>query len=258
MQVHTMNSHPTAPVVLITGGGRGIGAASAKRFAKAGYQVVVNYLSNHQAAETLKQEIEALGANCMTVAADVSDEQQVADMFAQVEQRFGVVDVLVNNAGILETQSRMDDISLERFERVLRTNVISCFLCAKAAVKQMSTRYGGNGGAIVNVSSGAAKSGSPNEYVDYAASKGAMDSLTRGLALEVANEGIRVNGVRPGLIYTDMHASGGEPNRVQRLQNKIPLQRGGEAEEVAEAIFWLASEQASFVTGKFIDTTGGL
>lgn len=258
MQQHTPNSNRAAPVVLITGGGRGIGAASAKRFAKAGYQVVVNYLSNHQAAQALKQEIEALGASCMTVAADVSNEQQVSNMFAEIKQQFGALDVLVNNAGILETQSRMDDISVERFERILRTNVISCFLCAKAAVKQMSTRYGGNGGAIVNVSSGAAKSGSPNEYVDYAASKGAMDSLTRGLALEVANEGVRVNGVRPGLIYTEMHASGGEPLRVQRLQSKIPLQRGGEAEEVAEAIFWLASNQSSFVTGTFIDTTGGL
>ncbi|SDH09298.1 NAD(P)-dependent dehydrogenase, short-chain alcohol dehydrogenase family [Vibrio xiamenensis] len=258
MQQHTPNSNLAAPVVLITGGGRGIGAASAKRFAKAGYQVVVNYLSNHQAAQALKQEIEALGTSCMTVAADVSNEQQVSNMFAEIKQQFGALDVLVNNAGILETQSRMDDISVERFERILRTNVISCFLCAKAAVKQMSTRYGGNGGAIVNVSSGAAKSGSPNEYVDYAASKGAMDSLTRGLALEVANEGVRVNGVRPGLIYTEMHASGGEPLRVQRLQSKIPLQRGGEAEEVAEAIFWLASNQSSFVTGTFIDTTGGL
>ncbi len=253
-----MTQTTNAPVVLITGGGRGIGAATAKRFAQAGYQVAINYLSNHQAAAALKHEIEQLGGRCMTIAADVSDEQQVAELFATVTSAFGAVDVLVNNAGILETQSRMDEISAARFERIFRANVLSCFLCAKAAVRLMSTRYGGQGGAIINVSSGAAKTGSPHEYVDYAASKGAMDTLTRGLALEVANEGIRVNGVRPGLIYTQMHASGGEPDRVTRLQSKIPLQRGGQADEVAEAIVWLASDKASFVTGSFIDVTGGL
>jgi NAD(P)-dependent dehydrogenase (short-subunit alcohol dehydrogenase family) len=163
-----------------------------------------------------------------------------------------------DNAAILKSQCRLDEITAERFHEVLNLNVMSCFLCSKEAVKRMSNRYGGTGGAIVNVSSGAAKSGAPNEYIDYAASKGAMDTITRGLALEVAAEGIRVNGVRPALIYTDMHVSGGEPGRVDRLKSKIPLQRGGEAREIAETIFWLASDKSSYVTGSFIDATGGV
>ena len=246
------------PIVLITGGGRGIGAATARLFAQNGYHVAVNYLSNHQAANALVEELRKMGANAIAIQADVAVESQVTLLFDKVIEQLGVPTVLVNNAGILHQQSRMDQISAERFQQVLLANTMSCFLSAKQAVLKMSTRYGGRGGAIINVSSGAALSGSPNEYVDYAASKGAMDTLTRGLALEVAQEGIRVNGVRPGLIYTEMHASGGEPERVERLQHKIPLGRGGEAHEVAQAIFWLASENASFVTGKFIDTTGGL
>lgn len=245
-------------VALITSASRGIGAETAKLFAENGYAVCINYVSNDTAAEQIKHEITQRGGSCILVKADVSIESDVIRLFEAVDAELGGISVLVNNAAILKQQSRMEDISAERFAKILRTNVMSCFLCSKEAVKRMSTKHGGVGGTIVNVSSGAAKTGSPNEYVDYAASKGAVDTLTRGLALEVAAEGIRVNAVRPGLIYTDMHASGGESNRVDRLKTKIPLQRGGEAKEVAEAIFWLASDNSSFVTGSFIDTTGGL
>ena len=245
-------------VAVITGASRGIGAETAKLFAQNGYAVCINYVSNDAAAERVKQEIMQLGGHCILVKADVSVASDVIRLFETVDAELGRISVLVNNAAILKQQCRLEDISAERFAEVLRVNVMSCFLCCKEAVKRMSTKHGGVGGTIVNVSSGAAKSGSPNEYVDYAASKGAVDTLTRGLALEVAAEGIRVNAVRPGLIYTDMHASGGEPNRVDRLKTKIPLQRGGETKEVAEAIFWLASENSSFVTGSFIDAMGGL
>lgn len=244
--------------VLITGGSRGIGAETAKLFARNGYDVCINYLSNVAAAEQVKEEINATGQRCITVKADVSVGSEVARLFATVDSDLGPLSVLVNNAAILKTQSRMIDISEERFNEILVKNITSCFLCCKEAVKRMSTKSGGAGGTIVNVSSGASKSGSPNEYVDYAASKGAVDTLTRGLALEVAAEGIRVNGVRPGLIYTDMHASGGEPGRVDRLRSRIPMQRGGTPQEVAEAIFWLATEKSSFATGGFIDLAGGL
>lgn len=250
-----MNS---SKVVIITGASRGIGAASAKLFAQHGYAVCINYLANDAAAERLKNEIVALGARCITVKADVAVASDVVRLFETVDRELGPVSVLVNNAAILKTQCRLEDMTEERFSTVLHTNVMSCFLCCKEAVKRMSTKHGGVGGSIVNVSSGASKSGSPNEYIDYAASKGAVDTLTRGLALEVAAEGIRVNAVRPGLIYTDMHASGGEPDRVERLKTKIPMQRGGQAIEVAEAIFWLATEKSSFVTGSFIDPAGGL
>jgi len=245
-------------VVIVTGGSRGIGAETAKLFAQHGYAVCINYLANDEAAENLKRKIIQSGGQCIAIKADVSKEQDVKRLFETVDTELGCISVLVNNAAILKTQCRLDEISAERFSEILNVNVMSCFLCSKEAVKRMSRKYGGVGGAIVNVSSGAAKSGSPNEYIDYAASKGAMDTLTRGLALEVAAEGIRVNGVRPGLIYTDMHASGGEPGRVDRLKSKIPLQRGGEAREIAEAIFWLASDKSSFVTGSFIDAAGGL
>lgn len=244
-------------VALVTGGSRGIGAETVRFFAKNGYKVVVNYHSNSAAAESIKTEVLALGGECITVQADVSDENDVARLFRAVDE-LGTLSVLVNNAGILEKQARIEDISAERLLRVLNTNLVSCFLCTKEAIKRMSTKHGGVGGSIVNVSSGAAKTGSPNEYVDYAASKGAMDTFTRGAALEVANEGIRINGVRPGLIYTEMHALGGEPNRVDRLKDKIPLGRGGEVQEVASAIYWLATDASSFTTGSFIDTTGGL
>lgn len=247
----------TEKVVLITGGSRGIGAATAKLFAQNGYAVVINYLSNKSAADYLCTEITENGGSIVAVQADVSVESDVKRLFNEVDN-FGALSVLVNNAGILDQQSRLEDISTERFMNIMTTNVLSCFMCTKEAIQRMSTKYNGKGGAIVNVSSGAAKTGSPNEYVDYAASKGAMDTLTRGSAMELAAEGIRVNGVRPGLIYTDMHATGGEPGRVDRLKERIPLQRGGNPKEVAEAIFWLASEKSTFVTGSFIDTTGGL
>jgi NAD(P)-dependent dehydrogenase (short-subunit alcohol dehydrogenase family) len=245
-------------VAIITGSSRGIGAEAAKLFAENGYAVCINYISNDLAAEKIKSEILQRGGRCISVKADVSNSSDVIRLFTTVDLELGPVSVLVNNAGILKTQCRLEEITEARFIEVLKTNVMSCFLCSKEAVKRMSTKNGGAGGTIVNVSSGASKSGSPNEYIDYAASKGAVDTLTRGLALEVAAEGIRVNAVRPGLIYTEMHASGGEPNRVERLKSKIPLQRGGDPKEVAEAIFWLATEKSSFVTGGFIDPAGGL
>jgi NAD(P)-dependent dehydrogenase (short-subunit alcohol dehydrogenase family) len=245
-------------IVLVTGGSRGIGAETAKLFASQGYDVCINYLRNDAAAEQVRSEILAIGHRCIAVKADVSVGTEVARLFTTVDRELGTLTALVNNAAILMTQSRLVDISEERFTEVLRTNLLSCFLCCKEAVKRMSTSSGGLGGTIVNVSSGAAKSGSPGEYVDYAASKGALDTLTRGLALEVAAEGIRVNAVRPGLIHTEMHASGGEPGRVDRLKSRIPLQRGGQPHEVAEAILWLASDKSSFVTGSFIDLAGGL
>lgn len=244
-------------VVIVTGGSRGIGAETVRHFAKNGYNAVINYHSNTEAAESVKAEVLAMGRMCITVQADVADEVEVKRLFQEAD-KLGRLAVLINNAGVLEKQARIENISADRLLRVLNTNVVSCFLCTKEAIKRMSTKYGGTGGSIVNVSSGAAKTGSPNEYVDYAASKGAMDTFTRGAALEVSAEGIRINGVRPGLIYTEMHALGGEPNRVDRLKEKIPLGRGGEAVDVASAIYWLASDASSFTTGSFIDTTGGL
>ncbi len=245
-------------VVIITGGSRGIGAQTAKLFASNGYAVCINYKSQTEPAKRLVKEITEAGGQCIAVQADISQEQEVTRLFNRVDAELGVVTILVNNAGILKPQMRLVDMTAERINDVLINNVTSYFLCAKEAIKVMSTKYGGQGGAIVNVSSGAARSGSPNEYIDYAASKGAIDTLTKGLSVEVAGEGIRVNGVRPGLIYTEMHTDGGEPNRVERLKNIIPLQRGGEAREVAEAIYWLASRESSFTTGSYIDVTGGL
>ncbi len=245
-------------VVIITGAGRGIGAATAKLFAQEGYAICINYKSQSEPAEKLAKEILALGVNCITVKADVSNENDVNRLFSTVDSELGTLTVLVNNAGILRSQSRLIDMTAVRINEILINNVTSYFLCSREAVKRMSTRTGGSGGVIVNVSSGAAKSGSPNEYIDYAASKGAIDTLTRGLSLEVANEGIRVNCVRPGLIHTDMHADGGEPGRIKRLASKIPLGRGGEPYEVAEAIYWLASEKSSFSTGNFLDLSGGI
>ncbi|WP_281558013.1 SDR family oxidoreductase [Thalassomonas sp. RHCl1] len=245
-------------VVIITGGGRGIGAASAQLFADKGYAVCINYKSRSAPAETLANAIIARGGRSIAVQADISVEQDVQRFFATVDQEFGPPDVLVNNAGILKPQMRLEDMSAERINAILTNNVTGYFLCCREAVKRMSTKHGGKGGTIVNVSSGAARSGSPNEYIDYAASKGAVDTLTKGLSLEVADEGIRVNCVRPGLIYTEMHSDGGEPGRIERLQSKIPMQRGGQPEEVAEAIYWLASEKSSFSTGNFLDLAGGL
>ncbi|NIR30298.1 MAG: SDR family oxidoreductase [Gammaproteobacteria bacterium] len=243
--------------IVITGGGGGIGAATARLAAKRGYAVCVNYLKNREAADAVVREIEAKGGQAMAVAADVSAEPDVADLFRTVDREFGRVDALVNNAGILETQMRVDNMDAARLDRVFATNVIGCFLCAKEAVRRMSTRYGGGGGAIVNVSSVASRLGAPGEYVDYAASKGAVDTLTIGLSREVAGEGIRVNAVRPGVIHTDIHASGGEPGRVDRIAKALPMKRGGRPEEVASAIMWLLSDEASYTTGAIVDVAGG-
>lgn len=245
-------------VVLVTGGGRGIGAATAKLFAAKGYAVCINYKSNHIAAEEVASEIISNGGDCLTAQADVSDEHEVVKLFERIDRELGKVSVVVNNAGILRQQCRLEAMTAERINSILINNVTSYFLCSREAVKRMSTRRGGYGGVIVNVSSGAARSGSPNEYIDYAASKGAIDTLTKGLSLEVASEGIRVNCVRPGLIYTEMHSDGGEPERVDRLKSLIPLKRGGMPQEVAEAIYWLASEKSSFSTGNYLDLAGGL
>lgn len=244
-------------IALITGASRGIGKATALLLAQQGMRVVVNYHRDRQAAQTVVEDITRAGGEAIALQADVSDEQQVVAMFTTIDQTWGPVNVLVNNAGILSTQCRVENLSAERINRVLSTNVTGYFLCCREAVKRMSTEHGGSGGAIVNVSSVAARLGSPGEYVDYAASKGAVDTLTTGLSLEVAAQGIRVNGVRPGFIYTDMHASGGEPGRVDRVAPVIPMRRGGQPEEVAQAIAWLVSDNASYVTGSFIDLAGG-
>ena len=243
-------------MVLITGGGRGIGAATARLAAQRGYTVCVNYLRNREAAGKLVDEIKASGGHATPVAGDVAREADVLRMF-DAAQALGTLAALVNNAGILERQARLDEMEGARFERVFATNITGAFLCAREAVRRMSTRHGGRGGAIVNVSSMASRLGSPGEYVDYAASKGAIDALTIGLAKEVAAEGIRVNAVRPGVIYTEIHASGGEPGRVDRVKSAVPMQRGGQPEEVARAILWLLSGEASYSTGTFIDVSGG-
>lgn len=244
-------------ILLVTGASRGIGAATARLAATRGYDVCVNYLLNRDAAQRLLAELNQLGARAIAVQADVSQETDVARLFQAVDQELGPLSALVNNAGILETQRRVDEIDAARLARVLAANVIGSFLCAREAVRRMSTKRGGQGGAFVNISSVAARTGSPGEYVDYAASKGAIDSFTVGLAQEVATEGMRVNAVRPGFIYTDIHASGGEPDRVERVKQFVPLRRGGQPEEVAEAILWLLSGAASYTTGTFIDVTGG-
>ena len=244
--------------VVITGGSRGIGAATAKLFAKNDYRVCIVYKSNDEAARATCDEIRLTGGNAFIIKADVANENEVVQLFQTLDEQLPQIDVLINNVGVLQAQCRLTELTAERINHILTTNVTSYFLCCREAVKRMSTALSGRGGTIVNVSSGAAKTGSPNEYTDYAASKGAIDTLTKGLAMEVAQEGIRVNGVRPGLIYTDMHADGGEPNRVNRLKDKLPLQRGGSPEEVANAIYYLANEDSSFTTGSMLDVAGGL
>ncbi|MDR6520568.1 NAD(P)-dependent dehydrogenase (short-subunit alcohol dehydrogenase family) [Variovorax paradoxus] len=244
-------------VLLITGGGRGIGAATALLAANRGYAVAVNYATNSLAADEVVRTIRDNGGNAMAVQADVGDEAQVLAMFRKVDARFGRLTALVNNAGVVDMTARVDEMSFARLERMFRINVIGSFICAREAVRRMSTRYGGSGGAIVNISSGAARLGSPGQYVDYAASKGAIDTFTIGLAKEVAEEGIRVNAVRPGLIDTEIHASGGLPDRAFELAPTVPMKRTGTAEEIAGAILWLLSPEASYTTTALLDVTGG-
>ncbi|MCM2461873.1 SDR family oxidoreductase [Pseudomonas sp. CG7] len=252
-----MNERSQKPVILITGGGRGIGAATAILAAEQGYDVVLTYIADEASALAVAAKVEAKGARALAVRADNADPAQVAELFATLDLHFGRIDVLVNNASILAQQSRLEDLGFERMQRIFAVNTLGPMLCAQQATRRMAYRYGGRGGAVVNVSSASARLGSPNEYVDYAASKGAVETFTTGYAKEVAREGIRVNCVRPGHIYTEMHASGGEPGRVDRVKDTIPMGRGGQPEEVARAILWLAGEQASFVTGTFLDVTGG-
>ncbi|HTM01879.1 MAG TPA: SDR family oxidoreductase [Vicinamibacterales bacterium] len=243
--------------IVITGGSRGIGAATAKLAAERGYCVAFSYRANREAAEDVVRAIAETGGEAIAVQADVASEPDVMRLFATVDKRFGTLDALVNNAGVLDRQMKVADMSAQRIVRTLSVNVLGPFLCAREAVRRMSTERGGNGGAIVNVSSRAAQYGSPNEYVDYAASKGALESFTLGLAHEVAREGIRVNTIRCGHIYTDIHAAGGEPDRVDRVKVSVPMQRGGQPEEVARAILWLLSSEASYTTGSFLDVSGG-
>lgn len=246
-----------SPVILITGASRGIGAATAELAAARGYRVCVNYLSNRTAAEQVVSAIKRAGGEAISVQADVASEADVVRLFETCDRELGPLTALVNNAGILEHQMRVESMDAARLTRILATNVTGAFVCAREAVRRMSIKHGGQGGAIVNVSSLASRLGAPNEYVDYAASKGAIDALTVGLSKEVADEGIRVNAVRPGLIETDIHASGGEPGRVDRLKGAVPMKRGGTSIEVAHAILWLLSEEASYTTGAFIEVTGG-
>ena len=244
-------------VLLVTGGSRGIGAATALLAAQQGWSVAVNYTANSLAADEVVRQIRASGGHAISIQADVADEAQVLRMFEHIDAKMGRLQGLVNNAGVVDMTARVDEMSVARWKRMFDINVIGSLICAREAVRRMSTRHGGEGGSIVNVSSAAARLGAPSQYVDYAAAKGAIDAFTIGLAKEVAAEGIRVNAVRPGLIETDIHASGGLPNRVKDLQHLVPAQRGGSAEEVAEAIVWLLSDSASYTTMSFLDVSGG-
>jgi NAD(P)-dependent dehydrogenase (short-subunit alcohol dehydrogenase family) len=246
-----------SPIILITGGGRGIGAATVRLAAARGYVVAFTYLERAEAAQALATEIASSGGTALAIQADVSLEADVLRIFREVDTRLGTLTALVNNAGVLERQMRLDQMDVARWTRVLTTNVVGSFLCAREAVRRMSTRHGGSGGAIVNLSSIAAVIGGANEYIDYAASKGAVDSLTVGLAREIASERVRVNCVRPGPIHTEIHASGGEPGRIERIRGAIPMQRGGDPEEVANTIMWLLSDEASYITGAIVDVSGG-
>ncbi|MDI9332486.1 MAG: SDR family oxidoreductase [Alphaproteobacteria bacterium] len=246
-----------ARVALVTGGSRGIGAACALLAAKEGWAVAVNYTQNSLAADEVVRQIRAAGGTAMAVQADVGDEGQVIKMFEQVDAKLGRLSALVNNAGVVDMPQRIDEMSVARLERMFRINITGSFVCAREAIKRMSTKHGGSGGVIVNLSSAAARLGSPGQYVDYAAAKGAIDVMTLGLAKEVGPEGVRVNAVRPGLIDTEIHASGGLPNRAKELAHMVPMQRPGTAEEVAQAIVWLMSDGSSYTTGSVIDVTGG-
>jgi NAD(P)-dependent dehydrogenase (short-subunit alcohol dehydrogenase family) len=244
-------------IILITGGSRGIGAATAKLAAQRGYAVAISYVSNKVAADEVVNKITSVGGKAMAMQADVANESDVVRMFQQVDQTLGKLTALVNNAGIIDLHSRVEDMDAARLNRIFATNITGSFLCAREAVTRMSSKHGGAGGAIVNMSSAASRIGSPGEYVDYAASKGAIDSFTLGLSKEVAAENIRVNAVRPGVIYTDIHASGGEPGRVDRVKDSVPMKRGGTAEEVAQTVLWLLSDEASYTTGAIVDVAGG-
>ncbi|MFC6490867.1 SDR family oxidoreductase [Nitratireductor sp. GCM10026969] len=243
-------------VLIVTGASRGIGAATALQAARAGWRVVINYRADEKAAEAVLGQVRKAGSDGILVQADVAEPADIEALFAAADS-FGALGGLVNNAGIVDIRARVDEMSFERLERMMRVNVVGSFLCAREAVRRMSTRHGGKGGGIVNLSSVAALLGGPGQYVDYAASKGAIDTFTTGLAKEVAEEGIRVNAVRPGIIDTEIHASGGEPDRVKQMRAAVPMKREGSAEEVANAIVWLLSDAASYVTGAFIDVTGG-
>jgi NAD(P)-dependent dehydrogenase (short-subunit alcohol dehydrogenase family) len=245
------------PTLLITGGSRGIGAATALLAAQRGYAVAVNYTANSLAADEIVRQIRAQGGNAMAVQADVGIEAQVMAMFQKIDAKLGRLTALVNNAGVVDVAARVDEMSVERLKRMFDINVVGSFVCAREAVKRMSTRHGGSGGVIVNVSSAAARLGGSGQYVDYAASKGAIDTLTIGLAKEVALEGIRVNAVCPGIIETDIHASGGQPDRARQMAPLVPMQRAGSADEVAQAIVWLLSDASSYTTGTLLDVTGG-
>jgi NAD(P)-dependent dehydrogenase (short-subunit alcohol dehydrogenase family) len=244
-------------VVLVTGGSRGIGAATARLAAARGWAVAVNYTANSLAADEVVRQIRAAGGRAIAVQADVASEEQVVAMFGKVDAKLGRLTALVNNAGVVDVTARVDEMTAARLKRMFDINVIGSILCAREAIRRMSTRHGGQGGSIVNLSSAAARLGSPGQYVDYAAAKGAIDAFTLGLAKEVAAEGIRVNAVRPGLIETDIHASGGIPDRVQQLAHLVPMQRGGSADEVAQAIVWLLSPEASYTTMSLLDVSGG-
>lgn len=243
--------------VIVTGGSRGIGAAIALSAADKGYQVCVNYHSNVEAAQDIVSQIKAKDGVAIAVQADMAREDDILRLFEQVDAELASLAALVNNAGIVDMKSRVDGMSAERLTRMFAINVTGPFICAREAIRRMSTNHGGQGGGIVNISSVAARLGGPGEYVDYAASKGAIDAMTIGLSKEVAEEGIRVNAVRPGVIYTDIHESGGQPGRVDRVKSMIPMKRGGEAQEVADATLWLLSDEASYVTGALLDVSGG-
>ncbi|MFC0267277.1 glucose 1-dehydrogenase [Kushneria aurantia] len=245
-------------VMIITGASRGIGAATAKLAAARGYAVAINYVSNREAAEQVVSDIESAGGRALAVQADMAHEADIVRLFETVDRELGTLDVLVNNAGVIDRIARLDEMSAERIERMMRINITGPFLCAREAVKRMSTRHGGKGGAIVNISSAAAHRGGAGEYVDYAASKGAIDTFTEGLAKEVAAEGIRVNTVRPGVVHTEIHASGGNPDKPEKSSQAIPMGRAGEPDEIAHGILWLAGGEASFATGACLDIDGGV